>query len=66
VTWEEQLDSDVHPEEDTVASSLFNKISQLASSPQAQRVVNQAKDFASKPETKAKIEQARQRLQKKR
>jgi len=49
-----------------VASSLFNKISQLASSPQAQRVVNQAKDFASKPETKAKIEQARQRLQKKR
>lgn len=45
-----------------MASSLFSKIAQFASSPQGKKALNQAKDFASKPENKAKIEQVAQKL----
>ncbi len=48
-----------------MASSLFSKIAQLASSPQGKRAIDQAKGFASKPENKQKIEQMRQRFTKK-
>ena len=45
-----------------MASSLFSKIAQFATSPQGKKAISQAKDFASKPENKAKIEQAAQKL----
>ena len=46
-------------------ASMFTKLAQFASSPQGQKLANQAKDFANKPETKQKIEQLRQRITKK-
>jgi hypothetical protein len=45
-------------------SSLFNRVSKFARSPQGRRMMRQAQDYARRPETKRKIADLRARMAK--
>jgi hypothetical protein len=47
-------------------SSLMNRLTQLANSPQARKLTEKAKEFANDPKTKEKIENAKRKLAEKR
>jgi hypothetical protein len=47
-------------------SSLMNRLTQLANSPQARKLTEKAKEIANDPKTKEKIESAKRKLAEKR